>query len=114
MKTLGQVLKEARINTQKTLRDVEEYTGISNAYLSQLENDKIKKPSANILYKLSEIYEVELDVLLFAAGIIQKKKSTEQSELQKKIAFYSDKLTSTEEQEILEFIEYIRFKNKNG
>ena len=52
MKTLGQVLKESREKSNKTMRDVEEATGISNAYLSQLENDKIKKPSANVLYKL--------------------------------------------------------------
>lgn len=114
MKTLGQVLKESRLSSQKTLRDVEESTGISNAYLSQLENHKIKKPSANILYKLSEIYDVELDVFLHAAGIIKKKKSNDQSELQKKLAFYADKLSKEDEQKILEYIDYIRFKNKNG
>lgn len=113
MKTLGQVLKEARERSQKTLRVVEESTGISNAYLSQLENDKIKKPSANVLYRLSEAYETELDVFLAAAGIIQKKKSSDQSELQKKLAFYADKFTDEEEKEILKFIEYLRFKNKN-
>lgn len=113
MKTLGQVLKESRLGSQKTLRDVEESTGISNAYLSQLENDKIKKPSANILYKLSDIYEVELDVFLLAAGIIQKKKTDTLSELQRKLAFYADKLTSEDELKILEYIDYIRFKNKN-
>ena len=42
METLGRVLKSAREKLNKTLRDVEESTGISNPYLSQLENDKIK------------------------------------------------------------------------
>lgn len=114
MKTLGQVLKESREKSNKTLREVEESTGISNAYLSQLENDKIKKPSANVLYKLSDLYEIELDVLLSAAGIIDKQKKSELSELQKKVAFYADKFTPDEEQEILKFIEYLRFKNNNG
>ena len=114
MKTLGQVLKESREKSNKTLREVEESTGISNAYLSQLENEKIKKPSANVLYKLSEIYEVELDTFLAAAGIIDKNKKAKQSELQKKIAFMADKFTSEEEKEILNFIEYLRHKNKNA
>lgn len=72
MKLLGSKLKELRDIHRFTLRQVEEATGISNAYLSQLENDKIAKPSANVLYKLSNIYNVELDSLLAAAGIIEK------------------------------------------
>ena len=75
MKSLGSTLKELREIHRFTLRQVEEATGISNAYLSQLENDKIAKPSANVLYKLSNIYNVELDTLLAAAGIIEKKSS---------------------------------------
>lgn len=39
-----------------TLRQVEEITGISNAYLSQLENGKIKKPSYDVVMKLRNIY----------------------------------------------------------
>ena len=117
MKTLGQVLKESREKSNKKLREVEEIAGISNAYLSQLENNKIKKPSANVLYKLSQVYEVELDIFLTAAGIIDANKKPNnpvKSELQKKIAFMADKLSEEEEKEILNFIEYIRHKNKNA
>lgn len=113
METLGQVLKSAREKLNKTLRDVQESTGISNPYLSQLENDKIKNPSANMLYKLSSVYELELDSLLAAAGIIVKKKETKQTEAQKKIAFYADRLNSDEEKEVLDFIEYLKYKKKN-
>jgi len=114
MKTLGQVLKESREKSNKTMRDVEEATGISNAYLSQLENDKIKKPSANVLYKLSDAYEVELDVFLVAAGIIEKSKKSTQSELQRKAAFMADKFSKEEEKEVLNFIDYLRHRNKNS
>ncbi|WP_367119167.1 helix-turn-helix domain-containing protein, partial [uncultured Mucilaginibacter sp.] len=41
-KTLGGLLKEARELRRLSLREVETQSGISNAYLSQLENDKIK------------------------------------------------------------------------
>ena len=54
MDTLGKLLKQYREINKLTLRHVEEKTGISNAYLSQLENDKIAHPSANTLYKLSQ------------------------------------------------------------
>ena len=39
-----------------TLRQVEDLTGISNAYLSQLENGKIKNPSYNVVIKLNKLY----------------------------------------------------------
>ena len=51
--SLGSVLRQARDLKKLALRSVEEMTGISNAYLSQIENDKIKKPSADILHKLA-------------------------------------------------------------
>ena len=55
-----------------TLRQVEEATNreVSNAYLSQLENGKIKKPSPNILHALSTVYEISYDGLMEKAGYI--------------------------------------------
>lgn len=44
-----------------TLREVEKLTGISNAYLSQLETGKIKKPSHDTVTKLTELYAEKLD-----------------------------------------------------
>lgn len=48
--------KRIRMAMGLTLRQVEEKTGLSNAYLSQLENGKIKKPSHEVVMKLNEIY----------------------------------------------------------
>lgn len=48
--------KLTRKNKGLTLRQVEESTGISNAYLSQLENGKIKSPSYNTIRKLVSFY----------------------------------------------------------
>lgn len=110
METLGKTLKSTRENVSLTLREVENATGISNAYLSQLENDKIKKPSANILYKLSDVYKVDMNIFLHAAGIMSSKNEEKKSLLEKEIAFYKDKLTETEEQEVLNFIKFLRHK----
>ncbi len=117
METLGKTLKSTRDNVSLTLRDVEIATGISNAYLSQLENDKIKKPSASILYKLANVYKIDLNVLLHAAGIIEKNdmllQNTEQTFFDKEIAFYKDKLTEAETLEVVDFIKFLRYKNSN-
>ena len=111
MKSLGSTLKELREIHRFTLRQVEEATGISNAYLSQLENDKIAKPSANVLYKLSNIQNVELDTLLAAAGIIEKKSSS--NKLLNAVALSSDSsLTKEEEEALLDYLRFIRQKQK--
>jgi len=111
MKSLGKTLKDSRELMSLTLRQVEEATEISNAYLSQLENDKIKKPSANVLYKLANLYNVELDSLLYAAGIIQTQ-SPKKSKLLNTIALSAEKLSSEEEQALLDYLKYLRFNNK--
>lgn len=48
--------KQLRKEKGLTLREVEKLTGISNAYLSQLENGKIKKPSYDTIQKLNTVY----------------------------------------------------------
>lgn len=111
MESLGQTLKKIRESVSLTLRQVEETIGISNAYLSQLENNKIKKPSANVLYKLANLYKVDLNLLLSAAGIIEESFETDDSQnnskWMNKMAFYFDKLSDEEKQEI---ISYAKFK----
>lgn len=48
--------KQKRLEKGLTLREVEQVTGISNSYLSQLENGKIKKPSYDTIQKLNAVY----------------------------------------------------------
>ncbi len=105
MKTLGELLKFGR--GALTLRDVEEATGVSNAYLSQLENDKIKKPSANVLYKLATLYGMTIEGLLQAAGIVEKPTSGK-VKLSKTIGVVV--ITDNEEQQLIEYLHYLRFK----
>lgn len=116
--SLGTKLKDAREYLQLTLRQVEEASGISNAYLSQLENGKILKPSANILYKLSTLYKVNLNSLLAAAGIIttsdESAEFSKEDEVLNNIAFYAENLSNDEKSQVLEYIKFLRHKKKNS
>lgn len=119
MKSLGSTLRQSRELATLTLREVEDVTGISNAYLSQLENDKIKKPSASVLYKLASVYKIELDTLLVAAGIIEKSaKKKEEMPVNKewlnRLAFYSDNLSEDQKSDILDYIKFLKSKKGNG
>ncbi len=63
---IGELLKQLR--GTKTLRQVEADTGITNAYLSNLELG-LKKPGMRTLTKLSRYYSVSMDHLLSVAGM---------------------------------------------
>lgn len=53
-------LKEWRVMRDFTLRKVEEDTGISNSYLSQLETGKVKNPSFDVVVKICRLYQVHI------------------------------------------------------
>ena len=63
---IGELLKKLR--GTKTLRNVEADTGITNAYLSNIELG-LKNPGLKTLTKLSRYYQVPIDHLLHVAGI---------------------------------------------
>ena len=109
--TLGSYLASLRTAKRLTLRQVEEATDneVSNAYLSQLEHDRIAKPSPNILYNLAEVYGVAYEMLMKRAGYIVAERSREASESHGRIATFAiDNLTPEEEDELLDYLAYIR------
>jgi transcriptional regulator with XRE-family HTH domain len=108
LKTLGENLKNARQMSKFSLREVEELTGISNAYLSQVENDKIKKPSANILYKLATLYGFDFELLLEVAGIVNRKSNENNAKTLSGSALYSKNLSAEEEEKISEYLAFLR------
>lgn len=63
MQTLGQRLKAARKEQNRTLANLAWYMQTSKGHLSDLENDKIKRPSFETICGLSQILKVPLDEL---------------------------------------------------
>jgi transcriptional regulator with XRE-family HTH domain len=67
--SLATLLATARGRKGLSLRQVETATGVSNAYLSQLEGGRrVKEPSPVMLHKLSELYAIPYAQLMRAAG----------------------------------------------
>lgn len=63
-KRLSAKLKEIRTQRAMTLKEVEEKSGISNAYLSQIEQGKLKYLTFNFLMKLAEAYGLSVCALV--------------------------------------------------
>src|ERR1700730_16461105 len=115
--TLGQYLASIRADRPVTLRQVEEATNkeVSNAYLSQIENDKIQQPSPNVLHALSEIYSIDYSKLMEMAGHITPTKSRGQNERHRRIATFANQhLTPEEESALIDYLQFIRRKKRPG
>lgn len=107
--TLGIYLKNVRQAKRLTLREVEAATDISNSYLSQIENNKIKKPSPHFLYKLAEVYGISYELLMEKVGYIVRGRDTTAQRQKAASALLSiDDLTSEEEEALLEYLAFLR------
>ena len=68
---LGQFIREQRQRANLSLRRLADRAGISNPYLSQIERG-IRKPSAEILKRLSRALEISANTLYHRAGLIDE------------------------------------------
>lgn len=111
---LGALLADLRTAKGLTLRQVEEATGsaVSNAYLSQLENGKIKQPSPNVLHSLSEIYAVPYEALMERAGYLLPPENGAGNR-KRLAAFAIDDLTAEEEEELLKYLAFLRWRGSS-
>ena len=109
---LGALLGDLRTAKGLSLREVEEATGkaVSNAYLSQLENGKIRKPSPNVLYSLAEVDAIPYEALMEKAGYLLP--SENGSARRKRLAVFAiDDLTAEEEEELLRYLAFLRSRS---
>lgn len=111
---LGTFFREARKAEKATLRFVEQQTGISNAYLSQLENGKIRQPSPTLLHKLCELYDVSYAKAMNLAGYPlpnEPEVTNEPIDTSSPGLFnrFGD-ITADEEKKLAEYLEFLRSK----
>lgn len=112
-RSLGTELRDIRTMRKLSLRDVEQATGISNAYLSQLENDKVNKPSPHFLHKLAKLYGVDYEMLMEAAGYVHDREQRPGPNSLLEAALFSDKdLTVEEVQQLAVFLGFLRAQKR--
>lgn len=80
MNTLGQIVNEARLKKQMTLKELAEKTELTDTYLSFIENNK-RNPSKKVLMKLSKVLDINLSTLLAAS--LKFKEQKEQAKIKK-------------------------------
>jgi transcriptional regulator with XRE-family HTH domain len=110
---LAGFVRSARDRKGLTLRAVEESTGVSNAYLSQLETGKIHRPSPVVLHKLSTLYEVPYGELMRLAGYPVPDEAGGSIELNHSASRIGP-ITAEEEQQLIEYLAFLRSRNRRG
>lgn len=110
MDALKVLLVEGRTRKGLSLRAVEQATGISNAYLSQLEGGKVREPSPNILHRLSELYSIPYESLLGAAGypVPAGGRRSESSRLAARLG----PTTPSEDEALADYLAFLRSKSR--
>jgi transcriptional regulator with XRE-family HTH domain len=66
-KTLGDVIREARVNAKKGLREFSRDLEIAPSYQSDIENDR-RVPAEDVLKKIADALHLNFDELMALAG----------------------------------------------
>jgi transcriptional regulator with XRE-family HTH domain len=69
VESLGDYLKEQRLASRLSLRQLAQQAGVSNPYLSQIERG-LRKPSADVLQQIAKALRISAEQLYLRAGIV--------------------------------------------
>jgi len=107
-KEFGRYLRKLRESRGLSTRQVKLQSGVSNAYISLLENGERGIPSPEILEKLAPVYRVPYDKLMKLAGYIKSESldthtpSEKELEFLKQLRITLDKLPPEEQSKRLD------------
>ena len=69
VESLGEYLREQRVSSRLSVRQLAEQAGVSNPYLSQIERG-LRRPSAEVLQQLAKALRISAEQLYIRAGIL--------------------------------------------
>jgi transcriptional regulator with XRE-family HTH domain len=72
MSSLGEYIREQRVQAEVSLRQLARSAGVSNPYLSQVERG-LKRPSADILQQIAQGLRISAETLYVRAGLLEER-----------------------------------------
>ncbi len=103
VESLGDYLKEQRVASRLSLRQLAEQAGVSNPYLSQIERG-LRKPSAEVLQQIAKALRISAEQLYIRAGILRPEDGLEgAADVTVELAILADTgLTERQKQSLLD------------
>ena len=109
--SIGNVLRQAREVRDLSAVDAARASGISPAYLSRLENDAVRKPSPNVLHRLSEALGLPYAELMRLSGYRVPGEAPSSGSEAIGAALFGN-LTEDEREELLEYLAWYRTRRR--
>ena len=72
MKSLGEIIKDRRLDLNLTLDQLAQLIDSTKSYLSRLENNRIERPNTDILKRLSKQLDISYNKLIMHSGYMEK------------------------------------------
>src|SRR5699024_3218148 len=72
MKSLGEIIKNRRLDLNLTLDQLAQLIDSTKSYLSKLENNRVERPSTDILKRLSKQPDLSYNQLIIHSGYMEK------------------------------------------
>jgi HTH-type transcriptional regulator, competence development regulator len=110
-RSIGAVLRQAREVRVLSAVEAARAAGISAAYLSKLENDAVKRPSPNVLHRLSEALAVPYAELMRLSGYRVPGEAAGSPGDGFGAALFAD-LTDDERDELVEYLAWYRARRR--
>ncbi|GAA2127016.1 helix-turn-helix transcriptional regulator [Nocardioides bigeumensis] len=112
VESLGDYLKEQRVSSRLSLRQLADQAGVSNPYLSQIERG-LRKPSADVLQQIAKALRISAEQLYVRAGILSPEDLQDRGERSVELAVLADPgLSERQKQSLLDV--YASFLALNG
>ena len=114
VESLGDYLKEQRVASRLSLRQLAEQAGVSNPYLSQIERG-LRKPSAEVLNQIAKALRISAEQLYLRAGIISPEDGAGSGDSTVELSILSDSgLTERQKQSLLDVYSSFLAMNKSA
>lgn len=114
------MLKKGREHSGLTTRDAGERAGVSFAYLNQMENGHVSRPSPSTLFKLSRLYGLPFDLIMEKAGHVTDDSAAAPGEIAENLSILIIDECDEDRDAYIKFLSRPPFKNcmfvhaKNG
>lgn len=106
---LGRILRRRREALGLTIREVQRRCGISNSYLSQVENGKIEHPGPLYLAKIAEIYQIPVGDIYYHIGYVPPAPPMPAANCHYQL--FHD-LSASEETALVQYLTFLRWRSR--
>lgn len=115
---LGQKIRDLRDQMGMSQAQLASSAGVSQGYLSQIENEEVQNPSAAVLFRLAKAMHVDPRSLLQAAGLTDIFPNGDEEDFQAAVdpdlLRFLSRLSQTQQRHLLQLLKGMEERTRDG